>query len=170
MSDMPTFSPPAGAWTVESGEVVLRTLERKTLGPVRWILRHHGQETFFPCAQKKKPDVVRCWTSVTVHEQRWVNDAWEDHKPLPLHPDMSKKGWRLRVDFATEQFYLHKLIAFYWPGEGQEQGHGSTCSAADGPGVPSFRSWGIAFWRERLGHLWSAPRSAKLPSDTRVQT
>ena len=59
----------------------------------------------------------------------------EDYKPLEKpyktvsvvsDPDMSKKGWRLRVDFATEQFYLHKLIAFYWPGEGKEQGHGSS--------------------------------------------
>ena len=129
----PAFSRPLRAWTVERGDVVFTEFERKTQGTVRIILRHHGEGTLLPCAQKKKPLVARCWTSVTVHEQCRVNGVWVDRKELPLHPDRSRRGWRLRLTLNCETLYLHKMIAYCWPGEGQVRGHGSTWSAAGGP-------------------------------------
>ena len=137
---------PARGWKVEPGDVVFKTVHKTQRTKELIVLRHHGEEieNLSAYSQKKKnPSVPRCWSSVTVHRQTWVNGKFVGETECGIYPQEGTPGyWRLRVHIGEKDEqksktkkkhkdeYLHKMIAFCWPGEGKERGPGSFLSAA----------------------------------------
>ena len=123
---------PDSGWKVQPGDAVFKTVHKTQRTKKVIVLRHHGEENLSPYSQKKKnPGVPRCWSSVTVHEQTWVNGKIVGETDLGMYPKEGKPGyWRLRVKIDGKGEYVHKMIAFCWPGEGKEPGPGSFWSAA----------------------------------------